>query len=139
MVIHKDGGLLYATVAGDAVSLDYPSPDGFDVLSGTFTVQQSDQGGVHSNDGVVRLEGATAASTVPGEATIAPVGLTPSIGETLGLAGPVVDPRLATVVPSIQWFADGSPVGTGGARLLSGGTASWCLRWLGSSVPRRPR
>ncbi len=110
MVIHKDGGLLYATVARDAVSLDYPSPDGFDVLSGTFTVPQSDQGGVRSNDGVVRsndgvvrsndgvvrLEGVAAASTVPGEATIAPVGLTPSIGETLGLAGPVVDPRLAT-------------------------------------------
>ena len=64
------------------MAADYPLVDGFYVLEGTLTVQQADQGRVLSNNyGVVRLEGATAAPTVPGEVLIPvapfePVGLT---------------------------------------------------------------
>ena len=62
----------------------------------------------------------------------------PSIGEILALAGPVIDPHLATVNPSIQWFADGNLVGSGDTLLvpqsLAGASVfasvSWTVPWL---------
>ena len=60
-------GLLYGSVKEDAVAADYPLVDGFYVQAGTITVRQADQGRVVSNHAVVRLEGATAAPTAPGE------------------------------------------------------------------------
>ena len=62
----------------------------------------------------------------------------PSIGEILALAGLVIDPHLATVNPSIQWFADGNLVGSGDTLLafqsLAGASVfasvSWTVPWL---------
>ena len=70
VTVHKEGGLLYGSVKEDAVAADYPLVDGFYVQAGTFTVRQADQGRVVSNHAVVRLEGATAAPTAPGEVNI---------------------------------------------------------------------
>ena len=169
VTVHKEGGLLYGSVKEDAVAADYPLVDGFYVQAGTFTVRQADQGRVVSNHAVVRLEGATAAPTAPGEVNIVvapfePTSLalaSPSIGEILALAGPVIDPHLATVNPSIQWFADGNLVGSGDTLLvpqsLTGASVfasvSWTvpwlrlnaeghysprhLRWSGNSIPHR--
>ena len=146
VTVHKEGGLLYGSVKEDAVAADYPLVDGFYVQAGTFTVRQADQGRVVSNHAVVRLEGATAAPTAPGEVNIVvapfePTSLalaSPSIGEILALAGPVIDPHLATVNPSIQWFADGNLVGSGDTLLvpqsLTGASVfasvSWTVPWL---------
>ena len=68
VTVHKEGGLLYGSVEEDAVAADYPLVDGFYVLEGTLTVQQADQGRVVlNNHALVRLEGATAAPTAPGD------------------------------------------------------------------------
>ena len=108
------------------MAADYPLVDGFYVQAGTFTVRQADQGRVVSNHAVVRLEGATAAPTAPGEVNIVVAPFEPT---SLALASQAsakswhwparsLTRTFATVNPSIQWFADGNLVGSGDTLLV---------------------
>ena len=148
VTVHKEGGLLYALVREATAAAGHPSVDGFDVLLGAeLTVAQADAGRVRANAGVVVLEGATRAPTVPGIVRIvvepvAPVGLTtasPAIGDLLRLAGDVVDPHLlGTVVPEVRWMVGGQEAAAGESFAVPQGAVgqavaavvSWTVPWL---------